>query len=63
MKTIYLFARIEGSGPRLTHKRRSESLVPHRNEMPIATLFDQPDNYWEMVEALGDDVLNDKPNL
>lgn len=60
--TIYLFAEIRNG--RLVNKRRSENPAAKENETHIATLFRQPENYWELVARiprdLNDLVLDDR---
>jgi len=61
MKTVYLFATLSNYG--LGNKRASECPDPRPGETPIATLHDQPDNYWELMRAVhGNDIeLDEKP--
>jgi hypothetical protein len=49
MKTIYLFGRIGIGGIR--GKRVSECAVVEEGERHVATLYGQPDNYWELFDA------------
>lgn len=60
MKTIYLFARISDRG--LSGKRISERPEPRNGETPIATLHEQPDNYWGLMRVvMGEDIELDIP--
>jgi hypothetical protein len=60
MKTVYLFARITDRG--LSRERASECPTGRTGETPIATLTEQPDNYWELMRAKhGNAIELDKP--
>ena len=61
MKTIYLFAVI--SDTTLKSKRASENPTPKDGETHISTLFEQPDNYWELFTKHGDGTVAIDPPL
>lgn len=59
MKTIYVFAEMVATGG-LKNPRRTERLESQSNdEVHVATVEGQPDNYWELVANLNDGVTND----
>lgn len=60
MKTIYLFAKIRAH--KLVEKRASEAKAKKPGEIHVATLRNQPDDYWKRICVIGaKDVLYDAP--